>query len=138
MVHDDSQAVQDAKSYLRGQAFTPKELDATLEQLKKELEFGYEPPETTKTFIREYFFGEDVIAETLGDSMHVFLLNIPRLEFAAIIPKGEFEQARLVVECTYANYSEQTVFGGYGSDDEMSFNFSYVSVIREGPSVATN
>ncbi len=26
----------------------------------------------------------------LGNSMHVFLLTIPRLEFAAIIPKGEF------------------------------------------------
>jgi hypothetical protein len=76
------------------------------------------------------------------------LLNIPRwdldwqrdflFEESKIIPKGDFERARLVVECTYANYSEKTVFGGYGSDDEMCFNFSYVSVIREGASVATN
>ena len=34
--------------------------------------------------------GEDVIGQTLGSAMHVFLLNIPRLEFAAIIPKGDY------------------------------------------------
>jgi flavin-dependent dehydrogenase len=65
-------------------------------KLFKELDFGYEPPETTKTFIREYFLGEEVIAETLGDSMHVFLLNIPRLEFAAIIPKGDYASVCLL------------------------------------------
>ena len=47
-------------------------------------------PRTTKTVIREYFAGRPVIRRTLGDSMHVFLLNIPRLEFAAVIPKGDF------------------------------------------------
>ena len=65
-------------------------------KLFKELDFGYEPPETTKTFIREYHLGEEVIAETLGDSMHVFLLNIPRLEFAAIIPKGDYASVCLL------------------------------------------
>ena len=47
-------------------------------------------PRTTKTMIREYFVGRPVIRQTLGDSMHVFLLNIPRLQFAAAIPKGDF------------------------------------------------
>ena len=28
--------------------------------------------------------------ETFGPSMHVFLLDIPRLEFAALIPKGDY------------------------------------------------
>jgi flavin-dependent dehydrogenase len=51
---------------------------------------GYEGPETTKTFIREYYLGEEQLDRTLGNSMHVFLLNIPRLEFAAIIPKGAY------------------------------------------------
>ncbi len=51
---------------------------------------GYQRPASTKTLIREYFVGSDVIARTLGSSMHVFLLNIPRLEFAAIIPKGDY------------------------------------------------
>jgi flavin-dependent dehydrogenase len=50
----------------------------------------YEPPETTKTFIREFFLGVDTINEHVGSSMHVFLLNLPGLEFAAIIPKGDY------------------------------------------------
>jgi flavin-dependent dehydrogenase len=58
-----------------------------------ELEFGYTPPETTKTFISEFFLGEKVIEEYLGSAMHVFLLNIPRLEFAALIPKGDYVTA---------------------------------------------
>ncbi len=47
----------------------------------------YTSPTTTKTFIREYFLGERAIEEHLGDAMHVFLLNLPGIEFAAIIPK---------------------------------------------------
>jgi flavin-dependent dehydrogenase len=58
----------------------------------------YKPPESTKTFITEYYLGEEVIEETLGDSMHVFLLNIPRLEFAAIIPKGDYASVCLLGE----------------------------------------
>lgn len=46
-------------------------------------------PATTRTYICE-FRGDPVqIRETLGNSMHVFLLDLPRLEFAALIPKGE-------------------------------------------------
>jgi len=59
-------------------------------KLFEAMDIGYRRPETTKTLIREYYLGEDVISETLGSSMHVFLLNLPRLEFAAIIPKGDY------------------------------------------------
>jgi len=51
---------------------------------------GYRSPGVTKTFIREYHLGRDAISRGLGSSMHVFLLNIPRLEFAAVIPKGDY------------------------------------------------
>jgi flavin-dependent dehydrogenase len=51
---------------------------------------GYIPPRTTKTFIREFHLGEEKLAEYLGNSMHVFLPAIPGLEFAAIIPKGDY------------------------------------------------
>jgi len=54
------------------------------------LGIGYERPRLTKTLIREYYLGQETIAATLGTSMHVFLLNIPRLEFAALIPKGDY------------------------------------------------
>ncbi|HEY3334501.1 MAG TPA: hypothetical protein VGK16_04620 [Candidatus Limnocylindrales bacterium] len=54
------------------------------------LGIGYTRPQVTKTLIREYRLGGDVIERSLGTSMHVFLLNIPRLEFAALIPKGDY------------------------------------------------
>lgn len=50
----------------------------------------HEAPALTKTFICEFKLGKDVIRRTLGPSMHVFLLDIPRLEFAAMIPKGDY------------------------------------------------
>lgn len=48
------------------------------------------PPRTTRTYICEFRSSREAIERTLGDSMHVFLLDIPRLEFAALVPKGEF------------------------------------------------
>ena len=42
------------------------------------------------TFICEFRLGEELVANRFGSSMHVFLLDLPRLEFAALIPKGEF------------------------------------------------
>lgn len=50
---------------------------------------GYASPRTTKTYICEYYLGSAAIERNLGNSMHTFLLDIPRLEFAAIIPKGD-------------------------------------------------
>jgi flavin-dependent dehydrogenase len=47
-------------------------------------------PGRTKTFICEFHLGRKVIRETFGPSMHVFYLDIPRLKFAALIPKGEY------------------------------------------------
>jgi hypothetical protein len=56
----------------------------------------YRPPLATKTAIREYFLGEAVVEKYLGSSMHIFLLDIPRLEFAALIPKGDYVTACLL------------------------------------------
>jgi len=67
-------------------------------ELFKNINPNYKPPQTTKTAIREYFLGEKIIGEFLGSSMHVFLLNIPRLEFAAIIPKGDYVTVCLLGE----------------------------------------
>ena len=50
----------------------------------------HQAPALTKTFICEFKLGKEVIRRTLGPSMHVFLLDIPRLEFAAMIPKGDY------------------------------------------------
>lgn len=59
-------------------------------------DFDYHPPQTTKTAIREYYLGMETISQYLGSSMHVFLLDLPRLEFAALIPKGDFVTACLL------------------------------------------
>lgn len=59
---------------------------------------GYTRPAVTKTVIREYHLGRDVISRVVGSSMHVFLLAIPRLEFAAVIPKGDYVTVCLLGE----------------------------------------
>jgi len=59
---------------------------------------AHEPAGLTKTFICEFRLGREVIRETLGPSMHVFLLDIPRLEFAALIPKGDYATLCLLGE----------------------------------------
>lgn len=53
-------------------------------------EKGYCPPKTTKAFICEYYMENKMIEDCLGNSMHAFLLNQPRVEFAAFIPKGDY------------------------------------------------
>ncbi len=51
---------------------------------------GFKQPRTTRAYVCEYRSSEEEILRILGNSVHAFLLPIPRLEFAAIIPKGEF------------------------------------------------
>ena len=45
-------------------------------------------PGTTKTFISEIRMTEEQVTEYFGDSMHVFLLDVPNIKFGALIPKG--------------------------------------------------
>jgi flavin-dependent dehydrogenase len=65
-------------------------VNSTLLKLFEGLGIGYTRPVVTKTLIREYHLGEELITRTLGSAMHVFLLDLPRLEFAAAIPKGDY------------------------------------------------
>jgi len=73
-------------------------INAGAAKLFEGLDFGYAPPATTKTFIREYLLGEEAIATTLGGAMHVFLLDLPGLEFAALVPKGDYVSVCLLGE----------------------------------------
>ncbi len=50
----------------------------------------FKPPETTRAYVCEYRSSEMEVSQILGNAVHVFLLTIPRLEFAALIPKGQF------------------------------------------------
>ncbi|HEU4949486.1 MAG TPA: cyclic nucleotide-binding domain-containing protein, partial [Candidatus Deferrimicrobiaceae bacterium] len=56
----------------------------------EEMGAGYKAPGTTKTYICELFLGEKTIKTYFGNAMHMFLLKLPRLEFAALIPKGDY------------------------------------------------
>ncbi len=54
------------------------------------LDFGFTPPTSTKTYITEIELGSQIVDQYFGNAMHVFLINIPNLQFAAIIPKGNY------------------------------------------------
>jgi flavin-dependent dehydrogenase len=57
---------------------------------------GFELPRTTRGYICEFRSTEQEIRDILGNAVHVFLLDIPRFEFAAIIPKGRFATVVMV------------------------------------------
>ena len=59
-------------------------------RLFEPLDIGYQPPRTAQAFIREYYLGKAVIERTFGHTIHYFLLNLPGLDFAAVVPKGSY------------------------------------------------
>lgn len=65
-------------------------VNSTALKLFEELGIRYRKPGTAKTWISEILLGRETVQKCLGSSMHVFLLNMPRLEFAALIPKGDY------------------------------------------------
>ncbi len=69
----------------------------TLKQFS-DLGFSFLPPPVSKGFVSEIYLGVDRVKKYLGSAMHVFLLDIPRLKFAAIIPKVEFATVCLLGE----------------------------------------
>lgn len=58
--------------------------------LFKKLVPDFIPPKTAKAYISEFYLGQDVISRNFGNSMHVFVLNLPGIKFGALIPKGNF------------------------------------------------
>jgi len=54
------------------------------------LDFGYQPPRTTRLLVREYKLGEEAVSQYVGSVFHAFLLDIPKLDYGAIIPKGNY------------------------------------------------
>jgi flavin-dependent dehydrogenase len=51
---------------------------------------GYRPPRLSKTYIAEIDLGHACINEHLGNSMHLFLPDLPNIKFGALIPKGDY------------------------------------------------
>lgn len=54
------------------------------------LGFSFRSPPVTKGFISEIYLGVENVQRYMGSAMHIFLLDIPRLKFAALIPKVEY------------------------------------------------
>lgn len=54
-----------------------------------------------------------------------FMLSTPK-----VYARDEWADTRIRVSCTFENPNENPVYGGYGSDEEMCFNFSYVAVVQ--------
>jgi flavin-dependent dehydrogenase len=65
-------------------------INTTLLGIIEESGCGFSRPRGLKSFVCEFRLGKQFIEQRLGASMHVFLLDIPRLQFAAIIPKEEY------------------------------------------------
>jgi flavin-dependent dehydrogenase len=59
-------------------------------KLFEDMGFGYKRPETVTAAIMEIEMNSDSIAERFGNSVHLFLLPIKDVKFAAMIPKGTY------------------------------------------------
>jgi flavin-dependent dehydrogenase len=53
----------------------------------RDIGFGYEEPRTIKAALAELSFDEEIVCEHFGNSIHLFLLPMKNLKFAAMIPK---------------------------------------------------
>ncbi len=51
---------------------------------------GFTPPKLTRTYISEFYLEKENVDTYFGNSMHVFLLNIPNITFGALIPKENY------------------------------------------------
>ena len=98
-VDDDTSAAENRKVLVKSQggAFQTYDLlavasgvnTATL-KIFRDLDFGYQPPKTAKLLVREYMLGEEAVSTYVGPVFHAFLLDIPGLDYGAIIPKGDY------------------------------------------------
>jgi len=56
----------------------------------EEIGFGYEKPRVITTAIAEISADKEILAEYFGNSIHLFLLPMKGVKFAAMIPKGSY------------------------------------------------
>jgi flavin-dependent dehydrogenase len=65
-------------------------VNASTAKLVNGVDVDYKLPKTTKTSINEFYLGKKNVDRYFGNTVHVFLLDIPRVDFAMFIPKIEF------------------------------------------------
>jgi flavin-dependent dehydrogenase len=59
-------------------------------QIFEDLGFPQKPPKTTQAYITELDLGQEATSKYFSSSVHVFLLDLPHLNVASVIPKGGF------------------------------------------------
>jgi flavin-dependent dehydrogenase len=59
-------------------------------QLYETLGLRSDRPRTVHAYLTEVRADAEAIERQFGSAMHLFLLDIPRLDFAAVVPKGDF------------------------------------------------
>ncbi len=79
-----------------------------------------------------------VITLTDENGKKEVLLSVPRWDLAwqrdftfvepKVFTRDQFDGTSIAVQCTFENSKDHTVYGGFGSDEEMCFNFSYIAV----------
>lgn len=62
------------------------------------LGIAFQQPPVKRGFVSEIHLGVETVQKYLGNSMHIFLLDIPKLKFAAVIPKVEYATICLLGE----------------------------------------
>ena len=80
-----------------------------------------------------------VISLIDSHGLEEILLSVPRwdlnwqrnfaFESPKVFEREELANAQIRVQCTYENPKDEPVYGGFGSKDEMCFNFSYVALV---------
>ena len=84
-----------------------------------------------------------VIGLTDADGRYETLLSVPRWDLhwqrdftflePKVVSREELDGTSIRVQCTYYNPTDDVIYGGYGSYDEMCFNFSYIAVRKGEP-----
>lgn len=59
-------------------------------QLYESLGLRAARPQTVHAYVTEVRADRELIERQFGSAMHLFLLDLPRVDFAAIVPKGDF------------------------------------------------
>jgi len=73
-------------------------------ELFEKLGFGYQRPKGRKTYNCELELGSDFVGSKLGSAMHAFLLNLPNMDFGALVPKGNYATLCLIGDNIDSNF----------------------------------
>ena len=84
-------------------------------------------PVTTKAYITEINVGREAITEHFGSSMHIYFLNLPRLDCAAIIPKGEY-----VTVCLLGDDIDRDLISSFFASEPVKRTFRDLPAPSEG------